>query len=118
MQVGILDVVISVTREWGEGNEPRKTAESTGRLPPTPTDQTAAREHSATALGEPPAEMPNMAVMSRVMLKEILLEVGLGCWYKWEIAHLRPHMSHPTPQTTAPTSRPMFWPSLRKGPLK
>ena len=41
-----------------------------------PSDQMAAREQSAMAFGAPPAEMKNMAVIRRVMLKEILLEVG------------------------------------------
>ena len=73
MRARILEMVRYVTEEeltWGDG--PRKTAESTGRFPPTPTDQAATREQSATELGAPAAEMPNMAVIRRVILKENL----------------------------------------------
>lgn len=53
---------------------PRKTAESTGKLPPTPMLQTAAREQSATNPGEPPAANANTPVMKRVMLNASLEE--------------------------------------------
>ena len=48
MRVRILEMVHYVTEEkltWGDG--PRKTAESTARFPPTPTDQAATRPQSA-----------------------------------------------------------------------
>ena len=83
-------------------NSPRKTAESTGKLPPTPTLQTAAKEHSAIELGEPPAAMAKTPVMKSVMLKH----------------HFLPQTSQATPQNAAPTRRPMFCPSLRNGPWK
>jgi hypothetical protein len=51
---------------------PRKIDESTGRLPPTPIDHTAANEHRAIKLGDPPAERANTPVIRRVRLNEIL----------------------------------------------
>jgi hypothetical protein len=53
---------------------PRKTAESTGRLPPTPILHTVAREHSVIEFGEAPAERAKTPVMKRVKLKDSLWE--------------------------------------------
>ena len=50
-------------------DKPKKTAESTGRLPPTPTLQTAAREHKAMESGDAPAETANTPVIKSVRLK-------------------------------------------------
>ena len=74
-------------------------AESTGRLPPTPTDHKAANVHIAAKLGDPAAIRPNTAVIPIVKLN----------------AHLRPKISHPNPQNTAPTSNPMFCASVNSG---
>ena len=51
---------------------PRKIAESTGRLPPTPTEKTAVKAVNVIKFGAPPAAMPNTPVMKRVRLNEIL----------------------------------------------
>ena len=51
---------------------PRKTAESTGRLPPTPTEKTAVKAVNVIKFGAPPAAIPNTPVMKRVRLNEIL----------------------------------------------
>lgn len=65
--------------------EPRKTAESTGMFPPTPTPRTATKEARATKLGDPPAAIPNMLAKKRVRLKDHLSKgrcktsVGEGC---------------------------------------
>lgn len=74
-------------------------AESTGRLPPTPTDQSAANTPIAAKLGDPAAIRPNTPVTPMVRLK----------------AHRRPKMSHPKPQKTAPKRRPIFCDSVRSG---
>lgn len=93
----------SARRNNNEGGAygPRNTAESTGRLPPTPTPSTARREARVTKFPEPPAARPNMPAMRRVRLKD----------------HLRPQMSQPIPHTTAPTKRPMLDAKDKKGPL-
>lgn len=54
------------------GDTPKKIAESTGRLPPTPILQTAAREHNVIESGDAPAEIANMPVIRRVRLKDSL----------------------------------------------
>jgi hypothetical protein len=102
-------------------NIPKKTAESTGRLPPTPMLHTAAREHNVIEFGEAPAERAKTPVMKSVRLKDNLMstwvhnaEKGLEGAFEY----LRPQISDPTPKTTAPISKPTFCPSLRKGPLK
>lgn len=51
---------------------PKNTAESTGRLPPTPTLQSAANDVRATKFGEPPAATAKTAVMKSVMLNDHL----------------------------------------------
>lgn len=86
--------------------------------PPTPTPITANKEASATKLGAPPAASPNIPAMAKVMLKDHL---GIT----WNIndsrsvrKYLLPQISHPSPQNTAPTRRPTFEASDRKGPLK
>ena len=50
-------------------NKPKKTAESTGRLPPTPILHTAAREHNAIESGDAPAATANTPVIKSVRLK-------------------------------------------------
>ena len=52
--------------------EPRKTAESTGILPPTPMPTTASSEARATKFGAPPAARPKTPAISSVALNEIL----------------------------------------------
>jgi hypothetical protein len=43
----------TVSRYWCEpGRNSRNTAESTGRLPPTPKDHSAAKQPAAATLGE------------------------------------------------------------------
>ena len=51
---------------------PKKIAESTGKLPPTPMDHTEARAVSVTQSLEPPAAKANAPVIKRVMLNDIL----------------------------------------------
>ena len=51
---------------------PKKTAESTGRLPPTPILHSAAKEHNVIEFGEAPAERPKIPVMKSVRLKDNL----------------------------------------------
>jgi hypothetical protein len=51
---------------------PKKTAESTGRLPPTPMLHTAAREHNVIAFGEAPPDRAKTPVMKSVRLKDNL----------------------------------------------
>ena len=55
---------------------PRNTAESTGKFPPTPILQTAAREHKVTYPGESPAPIANTPVIKRVILKAHLCRVN------------------------------------------
>jgi hypothetical protein len=87
-----------VSRYWCvPGRNSRNKAESTGRLPPTPTLQRAAKLPMAAKLGLLAAIMPKTAVMPIVKLK----------------AHRRPKTSHPKPQNTAPKRRPMFCASVR-----
>jgi hypothetical protein len=114
---------VSLVHIGDASDKPKKTAESTGRLPPTPTLQTAAREHNVIESGDAPAETANTPVIKRVRLKDNLdwrnkRTLPINFKRKEKEAHLRPHTSDPTPQKTAPTSKPMFCPSLRKGPLK
>jgi hypothetical protein len=100
----------------------KKTAESTGRLPPTPMLHTAAREHNVVIeFGEAPAERAKTPVMKSVRLKDNLMSMWVHKTEKGlegAFEYLRPQISDPTPKTTAPISKPMFCPSLRKGPLK
>jgi len=87
-----------VRRYWCDpGKNSRKMALSTGKLPPTPMDQSAAKIEIAAKFGLLAAIRPNTAVIPIVRLK----------------AHRRPKMSHPKPQKTAPKSRPMFWARVR-----
>jgi hypothetical protein len=51
---------------------PRKTAESTGTFPPTPTLEMAARDASATNDKEPPIAIPNTPPMNNVRLNDHL----------------------------------------------
>jgi hypothetical protein len=108
------------TRPFGAtGDEPKKTAESTGRLPPTPILHTAAREHNAIESGDAPAATANTPVIKSVRLKANLrARSQINFMRGKKEAYLRPQTSDPMPQKTAPTSKPMFCPSLRKGPLK
>ncbi len=64
---------MSLVHIGGAGNKPKKTAESTGRLPPTPILHTAAREHNVIEFGDAPAETANTPVIRRVRLKDNLL---------------------------------------------
>jgi hypothetical protein len=52
---------------------PKKTAESTGRLPPTPMLHIAAREHNVIEFGEAPPDRANTPVMKSVRLKDNLI---------------------------------------------
>ena len=59
--------------EWRlDDSSPRKTAESTGKFPPTPTLHNAARTVRVIKLLDPPAAVANTAVMKSVMLKDNL----------------------------------------------
>jgi hypothetical protein len=51
---------------------PKKIAESTGRLPPTPILHIAAREHNVIEFGEAPAERAKTPVIKSVTLKDNL----------------------------------------------
>ena len=51
---------------------PKKTAESTGRLPPTPILHMAARAHNVVEFGEAPADTEKMPMMNSVKLKDNL----------------------------------------------
>jgi hypothetical protein len=75
------------------------TAESTGRLPPTPKLHNAAKQPMAAKLGDPAAIIPKTAVIPRVALN----------------ASLRPKISQPKPQNIAPARRPMFCARERRG---
>jgi len=55
---------------------PRKIAESTGRLPPTPMLHTAAREHNVIEFDEAPPDRANTPVMKSVRLKDNLMVSG------------------------------------------
>jgi len=55
---------------------PKKIAESTGRLPPTPMLHTAAREHNVIEFGEAPPDRAKTPVMKSVRLKDNLI----GTW--------------------------------------
>ena len=68
-------------------------AESTGRLPPTPTDHRAAKHPMAAKSGEPAEISPKTAVMPMVRLK----------------AQRLPKISQPNPQNIAPNNKPIFW---------
>jgi hypothetical protein len=95
-------------------------AESTGRLPPTPVDHAPAREVKAMKFDDPPAATAKTPVIRRVTLKDILriciVKARRNFTGHWN-PYLRPQISAPTPQNTAPIRRPTFCPSLRKGPL-
>ena len=72
--VSIIDLV-----DWDMTKRaPRKTAESTGKFPPTPTLRTAKREQSATSLGDAPAAVAKTPVMKSVRLKHHL-HSALSC---------------------------------------
>lgn len=93
----------TVNRYWCvPGTKSRNTAESTGRLPPTPTPSTASKEANVRKLDEPPAASPNIPAMRSVTLKD----------------QRRPHMSHPKLQNAAPTNSPTFMARERNGPWK
>jgi hypothetical protein len=49
---------------------PRKIAESTGRLPPTPMLHTAARVHNVIEFGEVPPDREKTPVLKSVRLKD------------------------------------------------
>ena len=51
---------------------PRKTAESTGKFPPTPMPSTARRDARVTKLFEPPEARPNTPAINRVTLNDHL----------------------------------------------
>ena len=73
--------------------------------------------------GEAPAERAKRPVMKSVRLKDNLcptknVDMSQDIEKFLKETYLRPQMSDPTPKTTAPTSKPMFCPSLRKGPWK
>jgi hypothetical protein len=59
---------------------PKKTAESTGRLPPTPILHKAAREHNVIEFGEAPAESAKTPVMKSVRLKDNLCPIKNGTY--------------------------------------
>jgi hypothetical protein len=68
-----LDIVSAkMISDKGMHHTPRKTAESTGRLPPTPTEKTAVKAVNVIKFGAPPAAIPNTPVMKSVRLNEIL----------------------------------------------
>lgn len=75
------------------------TAESTGRLPPTPKLHNAAKQPIAAKLGDPAAMRPKTAVTPSVTLN----------------ASRRPKMSQPKPQNIAPPRRPIFCARVRRG---
>jgi len=56
---------------------PRKIAESTGRLPPTPMLHAAAREHNVIEFGEAPPDRAKTPVMKSVRLKDSLMDMWL-----------------------------------------
>ena len=60
----------TVRRYWRDpGRYSRKMAESTGKFPPTPTLQSAAKQPMAAKFGEPAAIRPKTDVMPMVRLK-------------------------------------------------
>ena len=63
---------MSVVHIGDAGDKPKKTAESTGKLPPTPILQTAARVHKVIEFGDAPAETANTPVIKRERLKDNL----------------------------------------------
>lgn len=65
----------TVKRYWCvPGKNSRKMALSTGRLPPTPTLQMAARTHRAVKVGEPAAAVAKMPTIKRVVLNDTLVK--------------------------------------------
>jgi hypothetical protein len=62
---------------FAEPDIPRKIAESTGRLPPTPMLHAAAREHNAIEFGEAPPDRAKTPVMKSVRLKDSLTAIWL-----------------------------------------
>ena len=70
-----------------------------GKFPPTPKDQSAAKQPIAAKFGLLPAIIPNTAVIPSVRLN----------------AHFLPKMSQPNPQNIAPQSNPMFCARVRRG---
>lgn len=72
-------------------HKPRKMDESTGKLPPTPTDQRAAKVVNAMKFGDAPATIENIPTMSKVMLNDIL-RVGNQSRYSHE-AGARPGLT-------------------------
>ena len=73
------------------GRNSRKSAPSTGRLPPTPHPREAYSAHTVIQLCEPPTAVPKTEVMKRVKLK----------------AGRLPITSEIVPQKDAPTQRPV-----------
>lgn len=72
------------------GRNSRKSAPSTGRLPPTPRPTQAKRPHAPIQVGAPAAASPNTPARKRVKLK----------------ASRRPMTSEAIPQNDAPKQRP------------
>ena len=72
MKSGKLVSSIAMLREW---STPKKTAESTGRFPPTPVPNTAIKDASVTKSGDPLAAKPNTPAISRVKLNDHLSNV-------------------------------------------
>lgn len=77
-------------------------AESTGRLPPTPTDQQAASDERAIQFGDPPPARAKAPVMSSVILKEIL--VGNHMYMSRRQAKRKGSLSAPDICTNSPKS--------------
>lgn len=100
---------------------PRKTAESTGMFPPTPTPMTASKDASVTKFDEPPEARPKIPAINNVMLKDHLQAEFRYHSYTFRCpgddTNRLPQMSHPRPQSMAPTRSPMFIASERNGPL-
>jgi hypothetical protein len=69
----------------------KKSAPSTGKLPPTPTPSAAKRPQAPIQEGAAPAATPKTPAISSVKLK----------------ARRRPIMSLPMPQKLAPTHKPV-----------
>lgn len=72
MKSGKIVGSIIAFREW---SIPKKTAESTGRFPPTPVPKAAIKDASVTKSGDPPAARPNTPAISRVKLNDHLSNV-------------------------------------------
>jgi hypothetical protein len=69
-----------IADEMGDrANAPRKTAESTGIFPPTPTLETAVSDASAMNVPEPPIAIPNILPMNNVRLNGHLPTERIAC---------------------------------------